>query len=79
MSAASSVLYTGGGFTGGVGGATINLTGAAGRLWVNTETFDNATLNIGNSNADDVLIFRRPDPDAGLAFHGLSDRAQRHL
>ncbi|MDA9391227.1 hypothetical protein WN73_11105, partial [Bradyrhizobium sp. CCBAU 45394] len=51
MSAASSVLYLKDGFTGGSGGATINLTGTSSTLYSqDTETLDNATLNIGNDS-----------------------------
>jgi hypothetical protein len=41
------------GFTGGVGGATINMMGAGSTLYAQgTQTFDNATLNIGNNSGD---------------------------
>ena len=50
LSPTSASVFIKDGFTGGSGGATINLTGASSSLYaVGTETLDNATINIGNS------------------------------
>ena len=50
LSPTSASVFIKDGFTGGSGGATINLTGASSSLYsVGTETLDNATINFGNS------------------------------
>ena len=50
LSPTSASVFVKDGFTGGSGGATINLTGASSSLYsVGTETLDNATINFGNS------------------------------
>src|SRR5258708_20636437 len=51
MSATSAFLYVKDGFTGGVGGATVNVTGSNRSLLLEgTQTGSNATINIGNNS-----------------------------
>ena len=61
LSPAVSSVYVRDGFNVGAGGATINLTGNYGELYAsNTETLDNATINIGSSN---YTYLRNYDPN----------------
>ncbi len=61
LSPTSSSVYVKDGFNVGAGGATINLTGNYGELYAsNTETLDNATINIGSSN---YTYLRNYDPN----------------
>ena len=47
-----------GGFTGGSGGATINLTGQSGQLYAQgTEMLNNATIDIGNNSTDYIYNY----------------------
>ncbi len=53
LSANSSLLYVKDGFTGGAGGATINLAGGGSELRAEgSETIDNAIINIGNNDGN---------------------------
>ena len=57
LSASSASVFVKDGFTGGVGGATINLTGSASNLrFEGTQTASNATINIGNNSGFATLF-----------------------